>query len=316
LAQRLNSCGYDVLGLDADPHSVGFIHAQLTRLVPRSDDVNFVEELRAVCVDEHPAALVVTVEEELLHLASVGGALEGTGVRAWIPNADYVSHCIDKFAFHQLLAHHGLPVPRTVLGENARRSTLEKGIEYIVKPRYGRGARNTFRCRSVDEVQAITGAIPGMVVQTKVDGREFTADCLVDRSGGMSAVIRIRHRTKAGVSVVGETVHHPEARAVITEVLRVTGASAICNVQGFILGDGSEVAITEVNPRFSGGFPLSEYAGAQLVKEYLNGLFEDQINHKNLDYRTGMIMFRYFTESFGVAPDSIQEHVSQYKVNA
>ncbi len=234
LAQRLNSYGYDVLGLDANPQSPGFVHAQSTRLVPNSNDVDFVEQLRTVCFDERPAALIVTVEEELYRLARASGSLEGIGTRVWVPDADYLGRCIDKFAFHELLIHHGVPVPHTVLGEDVRQNNLEEDVEYIVKPRYGRGARNTFDCRSIEEVRAITEIIPGLVVQTKVKGREFTADCLIDRSGGISVVLRIRHQTKAGVTVVGETIHHSGARAVVAEVLRVTGASGVCNVQGFI----------------------------------------------------------------------------------
>jgi hypothetical protein len=52
------------------------------------------------------------------------------------------------------------------------------------------------------------------------------------------------------------------------------------------------------------------------VKEYINGIFEREINHDNLDYRTGVVMSRYFTENFRSPRGIDEEHVSQAKVTA
>jgi len=69
------------------------------------------------------------------------------------------------------------------------------------------------------------------------------------------------------------------------------------NVQGFVDGDGG-VVIHEVNPRFSGGLPLSLHAGADLVEEYLRAIMGVPVRPERLIARPGVTMLRYFCEVF------------------
>ncbi|WP_344681254.1 ATP-grasp domain-containing protein [Saccharopolyspora taberi] len=302
LAQRLHEDGYDVLGLDADSWSPGFVHAQRSRLIPTSDAPDFVPALRDTCREARADALISTVESELLELARKPDTFDETGTRAWIPDAEYLRLCLDKLAFYEFLSARGFRVPHTAsLDGEQSTPDLPGGCDLIVKPRFGRGAKDTFRCRNLAQARSLGRAIPGLIVQPRIEGDEFTADCLVDRAGRASIVLRIRRRTKAGVSVVSETIHHDGAARTIAAVLDTLGASGVCNVQGF-LGADSGIHLTEVNPRFAGGFPLSERAGAQLTAQYLNGLFRLPVDHRALAYRTGVIMRRYFTNDFEEKP--------------
>lgn len=62
-----------------------------------------------------------------------------------------------------------------------------------------------------------------------------------------------------------------------------------------------QVAITEVNPRFSGGLPLSLAAGADLVGEYLRAVTGLPVRPERLAYRPGVRMTRYHEEVFSLA---------------
>ena len=53
-----------------------------------------------------------------------------------------------------------------------------------------------------------------------------------------------------------------------------------------------------MNPRFSGGLPLSLAAGADLVGEYLRGVLGQPVRPEELLFRPGVSMFRYFEEVF------------------
>ena len=69
------------------------------------------------------------------------------------------------------------------------------------------------------------------------------------------------------------------------------------NVQGFVTDDGA-VVIHEVNPRFSGGLPLSLAAGADLVEEYLRAIMGASVRPERLVGRPGVLMLRHFCEVF------------------
>jgi carbamoyl-phosphate synthase large subunit len=60
--------------------------------------------------------------------------------------------------------------------------------------------------------------------------------------------------------------------------------------------------VVEINPRFSGGLPLTLAAGADVVSAYLTGIREPDRQPNHLWFTPGVSMSRYFAEVF-TAPD-------------
>lgn len=81
-------------------------------------------------------------------------------------------------------------------------------------------------------------------------------------------------------------------RDLVERTLSAVGARGLCCVQGFVSADGT-IAITELNLRIAGGFPLTEAAGADLVGQMVNGLFGLPVDHHRLTYRTGVFLTNY-----------------------
>jgi carbamoyl-phosphate synthase large subunit len=67
--------------------------------------------------------------------------------------------------------------------------------------------------------------------------------------------------------------------------------------QGFVT-DAGDVVIIEINPRFTGGLPLSLHAGADLVGEYLRAILGQPMRPERLVGRAGVMMRRYYEEAF------------------
>ena len=72
------------------------------------------------------------------------------------------------------------------------------------------------------------------IIQETVTGREFSADCLADRSHRVSVVLRERLIVKGGLSMVARTVHDDEAVHLVRATLAAVGAVGPNDVQGFI----------------------------------------------------------------------------------
>jgi carbamoyl-phosphate synthase large subunit len=169
---------------------------------------------------------------------------------------------------------------------------------WIVKPRFGRGSRSVYEADHHPELEWLLRRVEDPIVQTRLTGREFTVDALVDRSGELvAAVPRWRLETKAGISTKGETFVDDRVTAGVAHVLRTVALVGPANVQGFV-SDGGEVSFVEVNPRFSGGLPLSLAAGAELVGQYLRAILGEPIERDRLSYRPGVRMIRHFEEIF------------------
>jgi len=131
---------------------------------------------------------------------------------------------------------------------------------------------------------------------TRLTGREFTADALVDRDGAVRVVVpRWREETRAGISVKGRTFASAAVTEVVTGALAAVRLTGPANVQGFVADDGT-ATVVEINPRFSGGLPLTLAAGADVVGAYLAGVRGEPL--PELDFRPGIVMSRYFAETY------------------
>jgi carbamoyl-phosphate synthase large subunit len=252
-----------------------------------------VAEIVAVARRTQATAVVCTVAEEMAGLARAEYELRDAGAAIWIPSATALEACLDKWRFVQVMHRAGVNVPATSL----ERVDRVPG-PWIVKPRFGRGSRDVYTADDSRDLAWALRRVDQPIVQTRVTGREFTVDALVDPYGTLAgAVPRWRLETKAGISTKGRTFSDDVLVGRTEEVLAAVGLTGPANVQGFV-DDAGTITFIEVNPRFSGGLPLSIAAGADLVGEYLRGVLGLPIRPERLTYRSGVTMIRHFEEVF------------------
>jgi len=288
LARSLTHRGHEVVAADADPLAPGLLLPDVTpRVVPLAADPGYPDAMVRLCRDLAVDAVVAGIEDDVIALVDMAARLDAAGVRLWAPDAASVHSCVDKGVFHQVLTGRGIPVPRTWCARTADR--IPDGTRLVVKPWRGHGARHVHYTDRADHARALCEMVPGALVQERLSGGEFTADCLVDRAGRASAVLRRRNLVKGGLSVVSTTFDDPAVRDVVLRTLDAVRAQGVCCVQGFISGSGT-VTVTELNPRIAGAFPLAEAAGADLVGQMVNGLFGLPVDHDRLAYRAGMFL--------------------------
>jgi carbamoyl-phosphate synthase large subunit len=101
--------------------------------------------------------------------------------------------------------------------------------------------------------------------------------------------------SKGGESIKGMTINDREliefGRAV-AEALRIVGPG---NVQCFREPDG-ELQVTDVNPRFGGGFPLPTAAGSRYPELALALANGEALEPRLGDFREGVVMTRFFSQ--------------------
>lgn len=296
--RALRQAGHFVIAVDADANAVGLHLADEGHAVPRFDHPTYLTALIRIATVFEAQALICTVAEEYQVLCAGVEFLEEAGLRTLMPSLDTVRTCINKWLFAQAMENAALPVPVTRLG-----TAEEVPGPWVVKPRHGRGSRDVHVVTTKKELNAALALTPDPIVQTKVEGREFTADALVFPSGEVCGVAaRWRRATKGGISTLGTTFDDHVVTDVVGRVLKAVGHVGPANVQGFVTDDGS-VVIVEVNPRFSGGLPLSLYAGADLVGEYLRAIMGREPRPDRLVAKPGVTMFRYFDEIYEVGKE-------------
>ena len=314
VVRRLMALGHRVVAVDSDAFATGCSLATVGVTVPRAESRYFVDALLVVAAAHGVDALIGTVAEELPALAAGADRLAAAGVATWLADPASVDLCCDKAAFAAALRAAGVPHPAT-----ADTPAGLAGVPgpWVVKPRTGRGSRGV---RLLDAGEAVVEALradPSLIAQTRLTGREFTADTLVSRTGEVLTVVpRWREETRAGISVRGSTFESAAVTAVVADALGAVGLTGPANVQGFVSADG-RVTVVEINPRFSGGLPLTLAAGADVVSAYLVGIRYPARELSHLWFTPGVRMRRYFAEVYtDVAGNAVEDPCTTARVHA
>ena len=138
-----------------------------------------------------------------------------------------------------------------------------------MKPRVGRGGRGA-------EAYDSMGSVPkeklgdGNVICEYLPGNEYTVDTMCDLNGRLLyAVPRVRTEVLNGVSVRGRTENNADIIDIVREICKVLKFSGPINLQ-FKLNSQGKAKLVEINPRFSGGLPITAAAGIDPVAVLLD----------------------------------------------
>jgi carbamoyl-phosphate synthase large subunit len=255
----------EVIVTDVNPLSPAVHVADRSYLVPMADDPRYIETIANLCQAEQVKLVVPTIDDELPLFGRERQRFDAIGCRVAGPSHRTALACNDKLATCTELIANGISAAPSYLAGSL---PPDFRLPAFVKPRYGRGSVASFRAERQSELDFFMGYVPDAVVQPYLVGPEFTIDVLCDFSGRpLSVVPRERVVIRAGVTDRGRTVRNDaliQLALACCEVFEFIGAA---NIQCRVV-DGRPV-IFEINPRFSGGIPLTIAAGADFPRMLL-----------------------------------------------
>jgi carbamoyl-phosphate synthase large subunit len=304
--------GGDVIVADVNPLSPSVYVADRSYRVPMATDASYVDALLAICEAEHVGLLIPTIDDELTTLSEASDRFAGKGVRVTVSPAAATRACNDKYETSRLLEARGIAVAPTLLPTNLP-SPLP--LPLFIKPRTGRGGVGAFAVRTERELDFFRDYVSDPVLQPFLDGPEFTIDVLSDFDGSpISIVPRERAVIRAGVVDRGRTVRDSLLLALGMECARAIRAVGAINIQCRVVG--GVPTVFEINPRFSGGIPLTIAAGADFPRWLVQLARGRRVTPQIGRFQDGLWMSSYETSVFvadeavgfsSVRPDSISE---------
>lgn len=295
--RALGERGEHVVAVDADPLAAGLFLADDHAVVGPAGGEGYLTDVADAVKRFGVDAVLCTVAEEMLVLADHRAALTDLGAALWCSPTSVIETCVDKLAFARAMTAAALPTPPTASGTTAGPGTVVPG-PWIVKPRRGRGSRDVYAVDHPDELLWARRRVPEPIVQTRLAGQEFTVDVVVDHDGTtVGAIPRWRLRTKAGISTQGRTFADATVEGLAAATAEAIGIRGPANVQGFV-DDAGDAWIVEMNPRFSGGLPLTLAAGADVVGEVLRGTRGRDPRRDRLGFEPGVTMTRHLADVF------------------
>jgi len=284
--------GATTIAADVDRLAPALYHADVRALVPRVDDFGYVEALREL-VQLHDVRLVVPLTD-LDHVVLARSRAALAPAVALVPDEETSERCGDKYLAHRFFEERGIGTPPTWLP-----TELPADIRFpvLVKARKGFGSRHIYRAANHTELEFFLHYTSAdSMVQAVCHGVEFSIDVFCDLDARcVAAVPRTMIESKGGESIKGMTIRDEElidfARRVAEE-LRIIGPA---NVQCFREPDGA-LQVTDVNPRFGGGFPLPTAAGSRYPELALALANGERLEPRLGDFREGVVMTRFFSQ--------------------
>jgi carbamoyl-phosphate synthase large subunit len=289
IVSAFGRAGATTLAVDVNELAPALYAADRRALVPAVEDPGYVDALRDL-VAAHDVRLVVPLAD-LDHLL-LAERRDELGALVLLPPPETIRLCEDKYAAHCFFGEHDLPTPSTWLPGSL---PDEVAFPVLVKPRRGFGSRHIFRAHDRRELDFFLGyTSQDSMVQRVCGGEEFSIDVFCDLDGRcLNAIPRTMIESKGGESIKGMTIRDPqliEHGRHVAETMRIAGPA---NIQCFREADGS-LPVTDVNPRFGGGFPLPTAAGSHYPELALALAAGERPEPALGDFREGVVMTRYF----------------------
>ena len=283
--------GATTLAVDVDELAPALYAADRRALVPPVDDPGYVDALREL-VQLHDVRLIVPLAD-LDHLI-LAESRERLGALVLLADADTIRLCSDKYLAHCFFEERGIPTPPTWLpGE------LPAALSFpvLVKARRGFGSRHIYRAGDRSELDFfLRHTTADSMVQAVCGGVEFSIDVFCDLDGRcLNAIPRTMIESKGGESIKGATIKDwdlIEHGRVVAETLGIIGPA---NIQCFREADGA-LQVTDVNPRFGGGFPLPTAAGSRYPELALALAGGERLQPRLGEFREGVVMTRFFSQ--------------------
>lgn len=283
-----------VIAVDISPFSPALYVADSARLVSRSDDPQFLDEILSLCRQEEIKVLVPTRDEELPVFAEAKGRFADAGVTIMVAEPEVIRTCQDKSLFSSFCASNGFEVPKVYKTPN---EVGESDFPVFVRGCMSKGSRSAFRVDNARQLQYICDSVAGPLIQEFVISKEYTIDLFADFQGRVISVVpRERISVVSGESFISRTTKSWDlinAAVKIAEELKLIGHNTI---QCFF--DGTVVKFIEVNPRFGGAAALGFAAGACTPLFLLRICQGEKLQPAIGNFQGDLAMLRYTQDMF------------------
>jgi carbamoyl-phosphate synthase large subunit len=291
IVDAFRSAGATTVAADANPLAPALYRADAYAIVPRVEHKDYVPSLVRL-VEQHEAQMIIPLTD--LDQGVLARARDLLGALVLLPDAGTVERLADKYLAHVLFEERGIPSPPTWLPGEV---PADADYPLLVKARFGFGSRHIYRAADERQLEFFVGYTPvESIVQACLAGEEFSMDVFCDLEGRcLNAIPRTMIESKGGESIKGMTVRDDaliELARDVAEKLRLVGPA---NIQCFREADRRHL-ITDINPRFGGGFPLPLAAGGRYPELALELARGERPEPRLGDFREGIVMTRFFSD--------------------
>ena len=218
----------------------------------KSDSINYLKELRKLCLKKKIDLVVPGIDEELPILSKNKKILP----ELFLPDYEMIKICNDKWKFYNFCLKNSINIARTSLAKNFNYTKHNKKI--IFKPINGRGSKGLIISKNIDETFLIIKLLKKKkilnkyIIQDYLDGLEYTVTCSNLR--GLEYIFPLQVNEKKGITIKATYTNDKKIIKEIQKLNKILNKQIIFNVQ--LIKKQNKFYVLEINPRISTTFCL------------------------------------------------------------
>lgn len=265
-------------------------------LVPRITAPEYLDTILEICKKEKIDGVFSLIDPELSMLAEEKDKFLAIGTTPIISPYDLVETCFDKYKMYQMLQEMNIPTGKCYVEKEDFYQAAEKGeISYpvFVKPVKGSASININKVNSKEEVDLLFHLYDDLMIQEYMDGQEYGADVYIDMISGRCTSIFIKKKIKmrAGETDKSVSVKDEKLFSMLQDFVERCGFRGMIDIDIFDIH--GTYYISEVNPRFGGGYPHAYACGVNMPAQVLKNLQGQENGNTIGEYKENICMMKY-----------------------
>ena len=266
-------------------------------IVPRMTSPGYIDVILDICKKEKIDGVLSLIDPELSLLAKNREKFADVGTTVIGSTYNLCEMSLDKYEMFNWLKEHGYKCAKSYMNKEAFFADIEAGkVTYpvFVKPARGSASIAISKVYDTDTIDLLFEHDEGLMIQEFLNGQEIGADVYIDMISNeiVSIFTKKKLLMRAGETDKAVSFKDEKLFTLIKKFVSDVGYKGQIDIDVFDV-DG-EYYISEVNPRFGGGYPHAYECGADHMKLIINNL-EGKANSNQIgcNYDDAIYMMKY-----------------------
>ncbi len=293
--KALNGKGL-VIATDCSTVAPAIYEADKYYIVPRMTEVGYIDVILDICEKEKISGVLSLIDPELSLLAENKVRFEKVGTTVIGSSYELCERTLDKMDMYNWLTAHNYKCAKSYTDKEEFYRDLGDGkakFPVFVKPVRGSASIAISKVNDKETVDLLFAHNNNLMIQEFLDGQEIGADCYIDMVSGQVVSIFTKKKLVMRAGETDKAVSFKDKKLfdLIKKFVSESGFKGQIDIDIFDVN--GEYYISEVNPRFGGGYPHAYESGCDHMSLIVNNLDgkanKDQIGN----YEDGIYMMKY-----------------------
>lgn len=285
-----------VIATDMSTIAPAIYEADKYYIVPRITEPGYIDIILDICKKENISGVLSLIDPELSLLAENEDKFKNIGTTVIGSSYELCERALDKMQMFQWLRSHGYNCAKSYVDKNEFFADVKTGkanYPVFVKPVRGSASIAISKVFDNETVDLLFDHSDNLMIQEYLDGQEIGADCYIDLLSGelVSVFTKKKIVMRAGETDKSVSFKDEKLFELIKKFVNESGWRGQIDIDIFEIN--GEYYISEVNPRFGGGYPHAYECGADHMKLIVNNLTGIVNSGVIGNYKENVYMMKY-----------------------